>query len=144
MKNLLFLCSGNTCRSPMAECLFNHLCEQRGLPFRALSAGVFATEGAPASDGANAAMKARGLSLRHHSAHPLSKALLDNTFMVVAMTPCHAELCKERFPATSTAIRSFSPSVSDPYGGSLAVYMQIASALETQVSALIDELAASE
>ena len=140
MKKILFVCTGNTCRSPMAECLFNHLAQEQGLPYCAESAGIYANAGSPASDGAHAAMKSRGLSLLRHQAQPLSEALLKEAFLVVAMTPNHAEACKERFPALSTPIRSFSPPIPDPFGGSTAVYQYTAQALETQIIPLLKEL----
>ena len=55
--DVLFVCSGNTCRSPMAQVLFQDLCARRGLPFTAESAGLYARDGAAASDGAFFTMK---------------------------------------------------------------------------------------
>ena len=72
MTDVLFVCSGNTCRSPIAECLFNDLCQRRGMAYRAESAGLYAREGDPASDGAFYAMKERGLSLSRHVAQPFT------------------------------------------------------------------------
>ena len=141
MKKVLFLCSGNTCRSPMAACLFNHLCQSRKLPFAACSAGLYARQGSPASDGAFEAMKERGLSLLRHSAQSLSAALLQDASLVLAMSPQHAALCQERFPDSVAPVHSFSPPINDPFCGSLETYRATADALESQIVRLIDKLA---
>ncbi len=138
MIDVLFVCSGNTCRSPMAECLFNARCAALGLPYRADSAGLYARAGAPASDGAFAAMKARGLSLSRHAAQPATPALMRGARQIVAMSAAHAAACRERCPEAT--IEAFDPPIPDPFGGSDAVYRQTADALETAVEALIARL----
>lgn len=143
MKEILFVCTGNTCRSPMAACLFNELCEKNASSMHAISAGVYARAGSPASDGACGAMKARGLTLLHHQAQPLSESLLHRTSLIVTMTPQHANLVQERFPSLTVPIRSFSPPIPDPFGGSLTAYQQTATALDTQIIALFEELSGS-
>lgn len=141
MKKVLFVCTGNTCRSPMAECLFNAYAEEKGLPYRAISAGVFAHEGSPASDGAYAAMKARGLSLKGHRAQPLSAVPLSDVSLIVAMSPQHVALVNERFPTLSVPVRTFAPAIPDPYGGSVQAYQHTANALDKQIVTLANELA---
>ena len=137
MKTVLFVCTGNTYRSPMAACLFNAFCERQGdHRFRAISAGVQAFPGAPASEGALRAMKRRGLSLWWHRAQPVSSQLLESVDMIVCMSPSPAEALRRRFPLFEERIRTFSQPISDPFGGDDAVYEQTACTLETEIAAL--------
>ena len=140
MKTVLFLCSGNTCRSPMAACLFNHICQERGLPFRGISAGLSALDGSPASEGAYAAMKAQGLSLLGHRAQSLTRNVIEEADMIMAVSQGHADVCRERFSDLLLPIRVFSPAIPDPYQASTAVYLQTAAAMQPQILALAEAL----
>ncbi|MCE5342370.1 MAG: hypothetical protein LLF96_02120 [Eubacteriales bacterium] len=136
--DVLFVCSGNTCRSPIAQCLFNDLCRMRGLPYRAESAGLYAREGDPPTDGAFMAMKKRGLSLAEHVARPVTSSLIRETRLVVPMEESLAEALRQRY---STAhIVAFHPPVRDPYGGSLAVYSATADELANRMGWVLQQL----
>ena len=142
MPDVLFVCSGNTCRSPMAAVLFNALCERRGLPYRAESAGLNTADGSPASDGAFFAMKERGLSLARHVAQPVTAALAGDAKLVVAMSEAHAALVRERCPWAR--IVAFQPPIGDPYGSSLANYRATAMDLESRMDWVVEQLQALE
>ena len=136
--DVLFVCSGNTCRSPMAECLFNARARELGLPWRAQSAGLFVRDGAPASDGAFFAMKARGLDLSRHAAQPLTAALARQARLVVGMSEAHARAVRELCPGANAV--AFEPPVPDPFGGSPAVYRAVAEALADRMDWVLGEL----
>ena len=138
MTDVLFVCSGNTCRSPMAACLFNDLCRKRGLPYRADSAGLYALEGNAASDGAFFAMKERGLDLSRHAAQPLTLMLARDARLVVAMGEAYAAKVRERCP--SARVIALEPAVRDPFGGSLPVYRATADELEARMAWVLAEL----
>ena len=140
MADVLFVCSGNTCRSPMAMCLFNALCERRGLPYRAESAGLYAAEGSAASDGAFFAMKGRGLDLSRHVAQPLSMALVREARLVVTMGEPYAARVRDRYP--DAQVIAFNPSVSDPFGSSLAAYRLTAEDLASRMDWVLEKLRA--
>ena len=135
MIDVLFVCTGNTCRSPMAECLFNARAAAQGLPYHAESAGLFANDGAPASDGAYQAMRSRGLSLNRHAARSLSAALVRDARLIVGMSERHAETIRQRYPNAN--VRALEPAISDPYGGSIAQYERAAEAIAAQLDALL-------
>ena len=138
MIDVLFVCSGNTCRSPMAMVLFNALCVERGLPYRAESAGVHANQGNAASDGAFHAMKERGLSLARHAAQPFTLMLAREARLVVAMSESHAAIIRARYPAVRMVV--FDPPIRDPYGGSITQYRATADALAARMEWVLEQL----
>ena len=73
IKNILFVCTANVCRSPMAEAIFNALAEERELPWRAASAGVAALEGEDITPNACAALEEVGIYPKEHRARILSQ-----------------------------------------------------------------------
>lgn len=145
MKNILFVCSGNTCRSPMAQCLFTAALHARGITdICAISAGVCANGGAPASIGALRAMQRRGLSLQAHRSQPVTAALLARSALVVGMSSSHIETLRTRFPTCAVPMVAFDdPPISDPFGGDDAAYERAARDIERQLPALTDSLQAS-
>ena len=126
--NYLFVCTGNTCRSPMAQCLMAHL---SGQPCQ--SAGLYAAPGMPASPGARHAMEAANLSLEDHRSQPITEALLAWADEIWCMTPGHLAALETAYPALRNKYHVFSPAIPDPYGGSDAVYQLTARALAEQL-----------
>ena len=126
--NYLFVCTGNTCRSPMAQCLMEHL---SGQPCQ--SAGLYAQPGSPASAGARHAMAALELSLDAHRAQPVTEALLAWADEVWCMTAGHLSALENAYPVYRAKYHVFSPAIPDPYGGSDAIYRLTARALADQL-----------
>ena len=138
MKRVLFVCTGNTCRSPMAECMFNAMAHGS---YAALSAGTYAMSGEPASAGAQRAMERRGLSLHSHQSQPVTKALLDSVDLIVGLTDRHILQLRMMYPVCRTPMRALDdPPVSDPYGGDNAAYERAAQDISRQLPALLNML----
>ena len=141
MKTILFVCTGNTCRSPLAECLFRALIRERGLAneYRVLSAGTYAMSGAPASTGSLRAMQRRGLSLEDHKSTAVTHVLLDSVDLVIGMGASHIMQLRMMYPDCQTPMFAFDdPPISDPYGGTDADYERAACDIARQLPALFN------
>jgi len=147
---ILFVCTGNTCRSPLAEAIARREAVERGLPdVEVASAGTSAWEGAPASDGALLVALERSIDLGSHRAQPLTRNLIDAHDIVLAMGPHHLEramaLGGEGKSHMLTAYASHAASgtaISDPFGGDLEGYRETYRELEREIRRLFDRLAA--
>jgi len=128
-RELLFVCSGNTCRSPMAERLMSALLGP-DKTWTIRSAGIGASEGSPASEGAERALREQGLSLEGHRAHRLTEADVRRADWIVTMTRDHRDLLVSDYPeaaAKTRTLHSFGTrhqdaDVMDPFGGGLDTY----------------------
>lgn len=138
---ILLVCTGNTCRSPMAETLLKAKLRERfpgvqgevAPPVFVTSAGLSAFPGGPASPEAISVMKKRGLSLLDHQSRSVTERGLRQADLVLAMTSSHRLAIIERFPdiADKVYLVSASPQdVSDPFGGSEAVYTACADQID--------------
>ena len=132
--NIICVCTGNTCRSPMAAALLNRALARRGLTLNVRSAGLVAREGEPASDQAIRVMGERGLDLTGHRAHTIDARDVEDA-LLVCMTRNHAIALNTRFPGARTVLLTelagMSGDIPDPYGGDHTVYAACADALET-------------
>lgn len=138
MKQILFVCTGNTCRSPMAEALFRAHDGQARTGCRASSAGLFVHEGLPASDYAVQAVQTLGGDLHTHRARPLTEELVEAADYIVCMTAAHLDRLCERFPQAVDKTYTLAPQdVADPFGGDLNTYRAAAAQIDQAVQTLI-------
>lgn len=144
MKSILFVCTGNTCRSPMAEGIFNTLAQKKNIAARALSCGIAASPGRPATFEAVAAAAEYGADISGHGSRQISAELLSGACEVWCVTPPHAAAVKAAFPESAGRVFVLSPPVPDPYGGTAEDYRAAAAALEGAARAIVERLASDE
>jgi protein-tyrosine-phosphatase len=147
---ILFVCTGNTCRSALADALARKVVVERGLPeMEVQSAGTSAWDGAPASDGALLVGLERALDLSQHRSQTLTRELVRDADLVLAMGPHHLERIEalggggKAYLLTEFASHGASARpVNDPIGGELDVYRATADELEQEVRRVFDRISA--
>lgn len=130
MKRLLFVCSGNTCRSPMAKAIMQQLLENvNDQEIAVESAGLFTSNGMPASEAARVVMNEIGLDLSDHSSQVVSEGLIAKAELILTMTKEHCRLMRALYPQKEYQIFTLGEfigqpalEISDPFGRDLDTY----------------------
>lgn len=146
---IVFVCTGNTCRSPMAEIVFKKLladklgCDINDLydkGFDIRSGGLAAYDGMKASPNATTVVQKLGVSLEDHQSRYVDLDLIKHSDTVLVMTKNHLAIFQDRFQDQHLPVSmlSFSGSdISDPFGGDEKVYSQCLSEIEENLKHLV-------
>ena len=143
IKHVCFICTGNTCRSPMAAAVANALARTEKFPICARSAGLYALEGDPISEHAVLALEQADVApidemdYHAHTARNLTDDVVARCDLLIAMTRTHAMELIMRYPDAAKKIVCMPRQISDPYGGNLQVYQACLAEITDGVRALL-------
>src|ERR1043166_8662190 len=145
MKTILFVCTGNVCRSPMAEGLFRHAVAGRN-DYRVLSAGLGAMDGQPPSPFAVEAMKEIGIDISYQRSRMLTANLVHQADYIFGMTHSHVDTVTLLYPQAAEktfllrefdeTLDPFEKDISDPISGSYEVYLNCRDQIEQGIASL--------
>jgi glycine hydroxymethyltransferase len=146
MKNILFVCTGNVCRSPMAEGIFRHAVLGRG-DYRVASAGLGAMEGQPPSAHAVQALKELGIDISGQRSRLLSPDLVEQADYIFGMTHSHIDTVMMLYPSAAEktfllrefdeTLDQFEKDISDPIGGSYEIYLNCRDQIEQGIVSIL-------
>jgi protein-tyrosine phosphatase len=149
---IVFVCTGNTCRSPMAEAIMRRLVSERlGCTIEQLeergviiaSAGISASPGGGAAPEAIEVMQKRGLDLTRHESQPLSDKLVRHADLVLALTGAHRQAVIRRWPEATgrtVVLRMDGTDIDDPIGCPLDVYVKCAQEIEDALRQRVEHI----
>ncbi|WP_437185460.1 Sua5/YciO/YrdC/YwlC family protein [Planctomicrobium sp. SH668] len=148
----LFVCTGNTCRSPMAEAIFRKMlsdrlnCREDELVdhgYAVVSAGLAAYKGSPAAPEAIKLLRDDGIDLTGHESQPITEELLFHCDHILAMTRSHRDAVLSAYPDLSNQVRLLSPEsvdVPDPIGGGLDEYVRCRNTITRNLEHLLESI----
>jgi RpiB/LacA/LacB family sugar-phosphate isomerase len=146
MKTILFICTGNVCRSPMAEALFRKAVAGRG-DFRALSAGLGAVDGQPPTQHSVTAMRELGVDISAQCSRALTAELVTRADYIFGMTRGHVDTVGLLYPAAAEktfllrefdeSLDPFEKDISDPIGSPYGVYVNCRKQIEQGIASIL-------
>lgn len=145
VKNVLFVCTGNTCRSPMAEFIFRQKAIEKNISVCVSSAGIYADR-APISENAVEVLKEIGVDAEGYSSRQLTREMVEDADLVLTMTEQQRQMINMAVPKSSGKVYTLSSFVGgsedvlDPFGGDLSVYRACRDHLMGFIERVLDKI----
>jgi glycine hydroxymethyltransferase len=146
MKTILFICTGNVCRSPMAEALFRHAMRGRG-EFRIFSAGLGAVDGQPPTPHSVRAMGELGVDISAQRSRMLTADLVRQADIILGMTHSHVDTIALLYPVAAEktfllrefdeTLETYEKDIGDPIGSAYGVYVDCRDQIEQGIASLL-------
>lgn len=144
---IMFVCTGNTCRSSMAAGLAEAILKERGISdITIMSAGTMAWPGDPAANQAIEALAAKDIDITHHRATILNRELIDQADLILTMTANHKGQAQRISPDSNHKIFTLTEytgtegDITDPFGQPVEIYQKCAQQLEQLITRAFDKL----
>lgn len=138
---ILFVCTGNTCRSPMAEGIFKKILSDKGITdIECSSAGIFAMTGDEVTPNSVKACERFGVDISAHRARRITEYILDEADKFVCMTYEHAASLSMFVPQEKIIV--LGGGIPDPFGGDLETYIRCANMIKNALLLQFDEITA--
>ncbi|MDI3478682.1 MAG: protein arginine phosphatase [Thermoanaerobacterium sp.] len=144
---VLFVCTGNTCRSSMAEGIFNHIAKEKGTEHVAESAGIMTYDGLPATDEAIQVLKEEyNIDISNHKSRSIKREYLENADFVFAMTDMQRESLITKYPEFADKIFTLNEfadlkgDIDDPFGRGKDAYKKTAEDIYEAILRIIEKL----
>lgn len=149
--HVLFVCTGNTCRSPLAEVLLKAALDKAGIrDIVVSSAGISAMPGSPASEGSRAVLQPPE-DLSAHMARPVSPDLLCRADLILTMTSSHKDILLDLYPDSEGKVYTLAEyawgcnkDILDPFGGDFATYSAVRAEIESAVEEVVEKIAGDD
>lgn len=135
MKKILFVCTGNTCRSPMAMAVFNDIAKKMNIDAVAYSAGLCTQDGLPYSENSLLALSEENIALSGSSVM-LNEDMVMNSHMIFGLTAAHGRAVMSEYPQYADKVYGFPCDIPDPFGGDLGQYKVCLSKIKEGVMAI--------
>ncbi len=152
---ILFVCTGNTCRSSMAEGIFKKMLKEMGSKYediQVISAGISAVNGSPSSEFALKALLEQDVDISEHSATQLSAKMVDEADLILTMTVAHKNMILSIIPEAKEktyTLKEYSVgdvnlqdnlNISDPYGMPYSRYKECAKEISDSLEKIVNKI----
>ena len=142
---ILFVCTGNTCRSPIAEYLARRIITEKNLKFRTASAG-FTADGMPISKNSNYVLALHGIDASEHTSSLLNEEYLRRSWLVLTMTTNHKNKILQLYPASASKVYTlseyagFNNDITDPFGKDIEYYKNTFEEINEKVKIIFEKI----